>query len=308
MTATSEPSATSAPSLQFVGTATTVLRIGEFTLLTDPNFLHRGERAYLGRGLFSKRLTEPALGIDDLPPLDAVVLSHLHGDHWDRRARAGLDRSLPIVTTRHAARRLRLQGFENAVALDTWSSHELRRGTSTLSIRSMPGRHAPGPAAHVLPPVMGSVLEFRADPDAVPFRLYISGDTLFIPELQQVREAYPQLDASVVHIGGTKILGLLVTMDAVQGADFVELMDPSVVVPVHYDDYSVFRSPLSDFRAEMERRRWPGTVRYVEHGEVVRLDPSGPDGEIPNVSGQMPQTGTSRTHNEVVARSTKQGT
>ncbi|MDQ1634287.1 MAG: hypothetical protein QOJ32_1096, partial [Frankiaceae bacterium] len=94
--------------LQFIGTATTVLRLGAFTLLTDPNFLHRGERAYLGRGLVSKRLTEPAMGIADLPPLDAVLLSHLHGDHWDRRARAGLDRQLPILTTRHAARRLRL--------------------------------------------------------------------------------------------------------------------------------------------------------------------------------------------------------
>jgi L-ascorbate metabolism protein UlaG (beta-lactamase superfamily) len=38
-------------SLTFIGTATTVLRLGGFTLLTDPNFLHRGQRAYLGYGL-----------------------------------------------------------------------------------------------------------------------------------------------------------------------------------------------------------------------------------------------------------------
>ena len=43
-------------SLTFIGTATTVLRLGSFTLLTDPNFLHRGQRAYLGKGLWSKRL------------------------------------------------------------------------------------------------------------------------------------------------------------------------------------------------------------------------------------------------------------
>jgi len=38
-------------SLTFIGTATTVLRLGDFTLLTDPNFLHKGQRVYLGYGL-----------------------------------------------------------------------------------------------------------------------------------------------------------------------------------------------------------------------------------------------------------------
>ncbi|HVE97003.1 MAG TPA: hypothetical protein VNA67_08465 [Pseudonocardiaceae bacterium] len=87
-------------SLAFIGTATTVLRLGGFTLLTDPNFLHRGQRAYLGYGLTSKRLTEPALQPEELPLLDAVLLSHLHGDHFDRVAKRGLPKDLPVVTTR----------------------------------------------------------------------------------------------------------------------------------------------------------------------------------------------------------------
>src|SRR5947209_4611527 len=67
--------------LTFIGTATVLLRFGGFTILTDPNFLHRGEHAYLGMGLRSRRLTEPAMAIADLPPLDFIVLSHHHGDH-----------------------------------------------------------------------------------------------------------------------------------------------------------------------------------------------------------------------------------
>jgi hypothetical protein len=59
-------------SLQFIGTATVLLRLGPFTVLTDPNFLHLGERAYLGHGLVSKRLTQPALSIEELPVLDAM--------------------------------------------------------------------------------------------------------------------------------------------------------------------------------------------------------------------------------------------
>ncbi len=60
----------------FVGTATIILRYAGFTILTDPNFLHAGDHIHLGYGLTSERLTEPAINIE--------VLSHYHGDHFDR--------------------------------------------------------------------------------------------------------------------------------------------------------------------------------------------------------------------------------
>src|SRR3954465_2046253 len=82
-------------SILFVGTATTVITCGGFTLLTDPNFLHSGDHAHLGYGLTPDRPTNPALEIDDLPPLDFCLLSHLHGDHWDEVAEAKLSKSLP---------------------------------------------------------------------------------------------------------------------------------------------------------------------------------------------------------------------
>src|SRR5690242_7657168 len=75
-------------SVLFIGTATTLIRYGGFTILTDPNFLHRGEKVHLGYGLQSTRLTDPALNLEDLPPVDFVVLSHLHEDHFDRRVAA----------------------------------------------------------------------------------------------------------------------------------------------------------------------------------------------------------------------------
>ncbi|MFD0662499.1 MBL fold metallo-hydrolase [Thermocatellispora tengchongensis] len=150
-------------SVLFVGNATTLIRYHGFTLLTDPNFLHRGQRAYLGYGLSSKRLTDPALTVGELPPLDAVVLSHMHGDHWDRVARAGLDKDVPIITTPEAARALRRQGFEAAVGLGTWHEHELTGPRGSLNVTAVPARHATGPVGRLLPPVMGSVLEFAEE-------------------------------------------------------------------------------------------------------------------------------------------------
>lgn len=259
-----------APTLEFVGTATTVLRLGPFTLLTDPNFLHRGQYAYLGKGLLTRRLTEPSLQPDQLPPLDAVVLSHLHGDHFDRVARRGLDRDLPVLTTPAAARRLSRWGFTEADGLRTWETRRLERGGWSLALTSVPGAHAPGLAKPLLPPVMGSVLEL-VGPGQRPFRVYVSGDTLYRESLREIRERTGPLDAAVLHLGGTKVLGMLVTMDGEQGARLTELLDPRAVVPVHHDDYTRFRSPLADFVVACRRRGLADRIRVVGRGETLPL-------------------------------------
>lgn len=262
--------------LTFVGTATTLLELGPFTLLTDPNFLHRGQRAWLGHGLVSKRLSEPALQVDELPPLDAVVLSHLHGDHFDRVARRGLARDLPVVTTGPAADRLQRWGFGGAAELATWTSTEMHRDGWTLRITSTPGTHGPGPVARLLPDVMGTVHElFRGD--ELVHRLWVSGDTLRREFLRQVTGRCGPLDAAVLHLGGTRVLGLLVTMDARQGADVVQMLEPRVTVPVHHDDYTVFRSALGHFTDEWglraSRGGMPGQLRVVGRVETVSLVP-----------------------------------
>jgi L-ascorbate metabolism protein UlaG (beta-lactamase superfamily) len=249
-------------SLLFIGTATTLIRYAGFTVLTDPNFLHRGQRAYLGRGLWSKRRTEPALAVEDLPPLDMVVLSHLHGDHFDRVARHGLDRGVPVATTPHAGRRLARWGFAPQ-PLKTWQSTELTRQGGTLRVTALPGRHARGPARQLLPPVMGSLLEFSGSGRRT-LRLYLSGDTLFYGGLRAIRDRYGDLDLGVLHLGGTKILGMTVTMDGRQGMDLLHMLQPDTAVGIHYDDYGVFKSPLADFIAEAHCR--PTTSRIIELG------------------------------------------
>ena len=270
------PTPTPGLELTFIGTATVLLRYGGLTLLTDPNFLHRGQYAWLGKGLVSRRLTDPALRVEDLPPLDGLVLSHLHGDHFDRVARRGLRADLPVVTTPHAARRLAARrplghGLTDVRGLPTWDEAELSRGRTRVRVTAAPGRHARGALQGVLPPVMGSLLEFST-PGAAPFTLYVTGDTLLVEEVREIPRRFPWIDAAVVHLGGTTLPGgLVVTMDGAEGADLVEVVRPRQTVPVHHDDYGVFRSPLSDFRAEAERRGWAEHVRWVARGETLTL-------------------------------------
>src|SRR5918997_2831946 len=124
--------------MTFGGNATMLLRIGPFTVLTDPNFVRRGQRVYLGKGLWTKRLTDPAIEPTQLPDLDAIVLSHLHGDHWDRIATARLDRTTPVVTTREAAQALNRRGFAEATDLAPWQEHAMVRGAETLGVTAVP--------------------------------------------------------------------------------------------------------------------------------------------------------------------------
>ena len=67
------------------------------------------------------------------------------------------------------------------------------------------------------------------------------------------------------------MLGLTVTMDDRQGVDLVRLLGPGVTVPVHHDDYGVFRSPLSDFVSRHAEADLAGTLRLVERGATVDL-------------------------------------
>ena len=254
--------------LTFIGTATTVLELGSFTLLTDPNFLHRGQRAYLGKGLWSRRLTDPAMGIRDLPRLDLVVLSHLHGDHFDRVARDGLPRDVPVATTPQAAGRLDRWGFTSR-PLPTWDRLELARDDEELTVTSVPGIHARGVMKALLPPVMGSVVEHRVG-GRVQHRLYISGDTLTGEHVDEVRMRFPDIDTAVVHLGGTRVLLHTVTMDARQGVDFLRRVGPAQTVPVHHSDYGVFRSRLEDFLGAADAAGLHG-IRPVAPGERVDL-------------------------------------
>ena len=258
-------------SIFFIGTATVLLRYAGFTILTDPNFLHKGERVRLGYGLRSTRRTEPAITIDNLPSLDAVVLSHMHEDHFDRVAERRLDRSVPIVTTRHAAGVLKDRGFRAAHALDTWEPITLTKGERRLRITALPARHGPGIVSALLPPVMGSMLEFQAAGGVTDLRLYITGDTLVHERLREIPRRYPEIDLALLHLGGTRVFGLKLTMDARQGVQAITLVRPRLAIPIHYNDYTVFKSPLRHFRRAVTAAGLRDRVRYLRHGDTYPI-------------------------------------
>ena len=261
-----------AGSVFFIGTATVIIRYAGFTILTDPNFLHAGDHVHLGYGLTSERLTEPAIDIEELPPIDLCVLSHYHGDHFDQIVEEKLDKNLPIVTTNHAVGELEARDFTGGIGLDTWETAEFTKGEAKLTISSMPGQHGPGIVDFALPPVMGSVLDFETANGRRPLRMYISGDTLMHDDLQQIPLRYPDVDLGLFHLGGTRIMGVMLTMDDQQGVEAIKLINPKKAIPIHYNDYDVFKSPLEDFKRAADEAGLTEKLIYLSHGETYDFE------------------------------------
>jgi L-ascorbate metabolism protein UlaG (beta-lactamase superfamily) len=256
-------------SIDFIGNATVLIRWGGMTILTDPNFIHRHEQVSIGYGLEATRLKNPAMEFDELPPLDIVVLSHFHGDHFDRVAKRALDKSLPIITNPEAAAELRALGFNNVHPLSTWSRVEVTKGDVRLRVWAIPGRHGPPLSDFVLPKVMGSVLDFHSK--AGNFQLYITGDTLVIDELEQISRRYPDIDLALLHLGGTEVLGIMLTMDGEQGVQLMQMVKPKHAIPIHYNDYDIMKSPLSDFQREVKSAGLEDKVHYLSRGDAYRF-------------------------------------
>ncbi len=258
-------------SVQFIGTATVLIRYHGLTILTDPNFLHRGDHVHLGYGLTSERLTNPAIEWDALPPIDLVLLSHLHDDHFDKLVREKLDRATPIVTTPPAMEKLRKMGFRAVYGLATWHALQVTKGAATVRLTAMPGRHGPAGVAALLPAVMGTMLDFDG---AGAYRMYVSGDTMVYDDIEAIPRRFPGVDLALLHLGGTRLLGIVtVTMDAREGVRMLKLIAPQRAIPIHYNDYSVFKSPLSAFQQAVEEAGLADRVSYLRHGETWRFVP-----------------------------------
>jgi L-ascorbate metabolism protein UlaG (beta-lactamase superfamily) len=263
-------------SVMFVGTATVIIRYAGMTILTDPNFLHKGEHVHLGYGLTSERLTDPALTFDQLPPIDLIVLSHFHGDHFDQLVEQKLNRDIPIASTPEAVAKLKELGFKSTYALRTWDALKVSKGDATLRISAMPGRHGPPVLAAALPEVMGSVLEFSAG-GKQNYRMYISGDTMVYDDIREIPKRYPDIDLALLHLGGTRILGVMkVTMDGKDGVEMLQLIAPHHAIPIHYNDYDVFKSPLSDFEKEVDAAGLKDKITYLKHGDRYQFKPRKP--------------------------------
>jgi L-ascorbate metabolism protein UlaG (beta-lactamase superfamily) len=123
----------------WVGHATVLLRISGMTILTDPVFSHR---VGLGLGLMTagpRRQVAAALRIDELPPVDLILISHAHFDHLDRPTLSRLPKGSPVVTAAGTSDLIADLGFASVTELPWGESTTI--GDGALKVTAQEVRH-----------------------------------------------------------------------------------------------------------------------------------------------------------------------
>jgi L-ascorbate metabolism protein UlaG (beta-lactamase superfamily) len=82
-----------------IGHATVLIQLPEVTILTDPAIFDRIGPSFFGLTIGPKRYTKAAIDINDLPPIDLVLISHAHFDHLDEESLRAITRKQPYKVT-----------------------------------------------------------------------------------------------------------------------------------------------------------------------------------------------------------------
>jgi L-ascorbate metabolism protein UlaG (beta-lactamase superfamily) len=178
----------------WLGHSTILLEIDGHRFLTDPVWSER-----VGPVDFSgpKRWFPPLIALQDLPPLDAVLLSHDHYDHLDYATIVALkDRNLTFVAPLGVGAHLERWGVpaDRIVEVDWWDSHAFR----DLTLWAVPARHASGRELIVDD---GAKLWTGYAFLGARHRVYYSGDTGLFPGMRTIGERLGPFDLTMIEIG-----------------------------------------------------------------------------------------------------------
>ena len=253
------------PTVTWVGHATLLVQLDGVNILTDPNWNdHAGP---LGFG--PRRLVQPGLRFEDLPPIHAVVISHDHYDHLDLPTVQALARThrprffVPLGLRQWFADR----GLSDVVELDWWQRHVYRG----LTFVATPAQHGSGRglADQNLRLWSSWVVLGRER------RLFFAGDTGYTPGLAEIGRRLGPFDIAAIPIGGYSAFTANHPnhVNPEEAAQLFEDVRGRLLVPMHWGTFALnlepFREPPERLLAEALHRGLEERIALLSQGQWI---------------------------------------
>jgi len=250
--------------LRLIRHATLRLEIGGRHLLVDPMLDPAGARPPVENTENDRR--NPLVELPEPPELvagglDALLVTHMHQDHFDATAARVLPKDVPVLCQPEDAERLRGHGFADVRAVE--ESTEL----GGIGLTRTPARHGRGATADAMAPVSGFLLRAAGEPS-----LYVAGDTLLYDAVEQVLDEQ-RPDVVVVNASGARFTGGdPLVMDADDVVAVARRAPHAHVVAVHLDAVNHCLQTRADLRRRLDEEELTGNVSVPDDGAEVALD------------------------------------
>jgi len=250
----------------WIGHSTVLLNVFGVTVLTDPVLFPRiGIRLpFLTIG--PKRLTKPALEFRNLPPVNLVLLSHAHFDHFDLRTLHCFGKATQVVTAPRTRDLLRWTRLRDITELRWGEAHEVHASGGAIVVRAFRGQHWGARLQYDdFRGYNGYVLERYGR------RVIFAGDTAFTERFAQLRDGRTY-DLAIMGIGAYQpwIQSHSTPEQAIAMANAAGARH---VMPVHHQTFKLsfepFREPIERFEAALQNE--PERIALREIGETFVL-------------------------------------
>ncbi|EKG09052.1 hypothetical protein MPH_13962 [Macrophomina phaseolina MS6] len=275
--------------ITYITTATAIITIDGVNFITDPVFSPAGTEFDNTEGLFNKPgileymgfaepppppheklLADPAMRLQELPPIDCVLLSHEdHLDNLDDEGRKLLD-ARKVFTTIDGAKNL--QPRPGVRGLAPWEKTTTVIGGKSFTITGTPCKHYPGGE------VTGFVIEtpsFGTHSSGLPNAVYFSGDTVYIDELADIGKKW-HIKAAVLNLGAAKVefpaLGTVqITLDGKQAARLFRDIGADLMVPLHFESWEHFTEGKWENMKAFAEEGIENEVRWLTPGVSTKI-------------------------------------
>lgn len=248
--------------IKLIRHATLWLEYGGATFLIDPMLSVQGVNPpIMNSGDDRRNPLVPLPGpVQQWLEPDAVLVTHLHPDHWDAAAAEQLSKELPVYCQEGDGETIAAQGYGRVTEIKDSGSASF--GGVTLTRTG--GHHGTGEIGELMGKVSGFV--FRAEGEPV---LYLAGDTIWCEEVQQViEEESPEV--IIVNAGGARFLiGGPITMDEQDVVQVCHSAPAASVIAVHMNTINHCRVTRELLKERLEQEGLSARVAIPLDGEWV---------------------------------------